>query len=401
MSDPRIVFFTPTSFGGHALYTQELLTALAGSGAPYRFELVTSEDLPDALGSDRYPIHRVLPPMKHRRQFASRLHWAASRARHYLSRERAFLRWLEAEPEVGLVHLQEHSSWLGPWFVPAIRRLGVRVACTVHNLAPHLPLPFPLDWAESGFTRAALRRCDLLVTHTHGLERALEAHLGEASAERIEVVPHGLWRVDAPDRVEEEPRGRLLCFGTLRRNKGLDVAVDALRFLPEATLTLAGPPEDEACAAALAAQIAQSPDRARIHTRFAFIPEPEVSALFRDADLVLLPYRDFAAQSGVLHLALAHGVPVVVTDVGGLGELVREHAVGRVAPTLGPEALAHQVREALWPPRHLALRRNVAAAREALSWERAALRLAALYRRTLSPPEVGREGEALPVQERA
>jgi glycosyltransferase involved in cell wall biosynthesis len=214
------------------------------------------------------------------------------------------------------------------------------------------------------------------------------------------VVPHGLWRVDAKDRLEDEPKGRLLCFGTLRRNKGLDVAVDALRFLPDATLTLAGPPEDKACAAALAAQIAQSPDRARIHTRFEFIPAGEVSALFDAADLVLLPYRDFAAQSGVLHLALAHGVPVVVSDVGGMGELVREHAVGRVASSPGAEALAHQVREALWPQRHLALRRNVAAAQEAMSWERAAQRLAALYRRTLSLPEVALEAEAVPAQER-
>lgn len=392
-SETRIVFFTPTSDGGHARYSKELLTALTTTGAPFRFELATSQDLADEFCTDRYPIHRLLPALRHRTQFTSRAHWAASRARHYLARERSFLRWLESQRGVRLVHLQEYSSWLGPWFIAGILRLGIRVACSVHNVTPHLQPVFPLDRLERGLTRRALRQCDLLVTHTAGLRRALTSALGEESRAHIHVVPHGVWSVPSVERRRSGPGARLLCFGTLRRNKGFDVAIDALSHLPDARLTLAGPPEDAAYASDLERRIATSRHRGRVDTRFQFIPTAEVSGLFESADLVLLPYRDFAAQSGVLHLAIAYGVPVVVTDVGGLGELVREYKVGRVLPELSASALAREVREALSPSRRAELERNLAAARGEMSWDRAAHVLSGLYARMLFASEGARDGD--------
>src|SRR5262249_8338267 len=94
----------------------------------------------------------------------------------------------------------------------------------------------------------------------------------------------------------------------------------------------------------------------------------EVEALFKAADVVVLPYRS-ATQSGVTHVAYALGVPVILTDVGGLGETVRGEETGLVVPPEDPAALADAVvrffAEGLGPR----LRAGVEGIRRAHSWD--------------------------------
>ena len=70
-----------------------------------------------------------------------------------------------------------------------------------------------------------------------------------------------------------------------------------------------------------------------------YIADDEVEALFRAADVTVLPYRS-ATQSGVTHVAYALGCPVIATDVGGITETVREGETGLTAPPEDPRALA-------------------------------------------------------------
>ena len=72
-------------------------------------------------------------------------------------------------------------------------------------------------------------------------------------------------------------------------------------------------------------------------------------ALFERSRLVILPYTYFASQSGVLHQALAFGRPVVATDVGALGECVRQWGIGPVVPPNDERALAEGIERALEP----------------------------------------------------
>ncbi len=51
-----------------------------------------------------------------------------------------------------------------------------------------------------------------------------------------------------------------------------------------------------------------------------FVSDLELAAVFRRADLVVLPYRE-SEQSGVLATALAFGKPILATEVGGFAEL--------------------------------------------------------------------------------
>jgi glycosyltransferase involved in cell wall biosynthesis len=109
------------------------------------------------------------------------------------------------------------------------------------------------------------------------------------------------------------------------------------------------------------------------------VPDGEVEQLFASAAVVVLPYRE-VESSGVLALALGHGRPAIVTDVGGIGDAIREFGAGRVVPPEDPSALADACVDLLTD--RDALRRayeGALAARSALTWDEAAKAHEALY----------------------
>ncbi len=107
-----------------------------------------------------------------------------------------------------------------------------------------------------------------------------------------------------------------------------------------------------------------------------YISESEVDGILQGARLVALPYTQ-ASQSGVGMLAIAAGVPVVVSDLGSLPELAYDGSFVSAAGDAG--ALADTIL------RHLddgpdVRARVLAHARARFSWEEAARRTTELYR---------------------
>jgi glycosyltransferase involved in cell wall biosynthesis len=99
-----------------------------------------------------------------------------------------------------------------------------------------------------------------------------------------------------------------------------------------------------------------------------YLGDPEVEAAFKAADVVVLPYRS-ATQSGVTHVAYAMGVPVIITDVGGLSETVRDGETGLVVPPEDPVALAAAMVRFFEQGLSPALRSGVERLRREHSWE--------------------------------
>jgi glycosyltransferase involved in cell wall biosynthesis len=122
-------------------------------------------------------------------------------------------------------------------------------------------------------------------------------------------------------------------------------------------------------------------ERATPNVRFLpqFVPEAQVPAWFRRADLVVLPYREID-QSGVLFTALAFGKPLLVTGVGGFPEVAETGAAELVVP--GDAAALHIALQRLVsdPARREAM---AEAAREAAAgpyaWDTVAARHVELY----------------------
>jgi glycosyltransferase involved in cell wall biosynthesis len=141
--------------------------------------------------------------------------------------------------------------------------------------------------------------------------------------------------------------------------------------LNDCTLTVAGAPEEPRYKRQIRTLVEQlPPGRVKLIDRF--IEEDEMVRLFEQSSLVILPYTSFAAQSGILHDALAHKLPVVVTDVGALGESVRHWGIGQVVPPNDDVALTGAIREMLTPHRYAEASAAVDRVRRNLSWNRTA-----------------------------
>ena len=236
-----------------------------------------------------------------------------------------------------------HFQWLAVQqldqaLVGAFRRPRV---LTAHDVLPREALP-----GQRAAQRRLYERMDAIVVHSeHGRARLL-GELG-LDAARVHMIPHGILRpgasasahpaspasaADAPLPPELPPFDGpvALCFGLLRPYKGIEVLLEAWRGIEGAELWIVGAPRMDT-----APLHAAAPPGVRFVERF--VSEGEAAALFRRADLAVLPYREID-QSGVLFTALGFAVPLILTAVGGFPEIAQAGAAELVAPG-DPEAL--------------------------------------------------------------
>lgn len=127
----------------------------------------------------------------------------------------------------------------------------------------------------------------------------------------------------------DSTKNYMLFFGLVRAYKGLDILLDAFgeikNRLPDLQLIIAGEfYEDED---KYRAQIESNGLTDRIILRNEFIPDGDLRKYFGAADLIVQPYKT-ATQSGVTQVAFHFEKPMLVTNVGGLGEIVHDHKMG-------------------------------------------------------------------------
>lgn len=254
---------------------------------------------------------------------------------------------------------------------PAARR---PLLLTAHDILPREARPGQRD-----AQRRLYEHFDAIVVHSqHGRARLID-ELG-VDGERVHVVPHGAFEhlaaEDATGAASPPPFQTdlpvVLCFGLMRPYKGIDLLLEAWRGIEDAELWIAGAPRMD-----ISALRAAAPPGVRFVPRF--ITDDELSAFFRRADLVVLPYREID-QSGVLFTALAFGKPLLLSDVGGFPEVAAQGAA-RTFPAGDTAALHATLRELVADPSALAqlAARARAAATGAYSWSEIGKRTLALY----------------------
>ena len=199
------------------------------------------------------------------------------------------------------------------------------VVLTAHDVLPREPRRGQRD-----AQRRLYERVDAVVVHSEHGRRRLAGEVGVDPA-KVHVIPHGAFehlRDVAPGELPAELRDGggpvVLMFGLLRPYKGLDVLLEAWRGVDGAELWVVGMPRMD-----VGPLRAGAPPSVRFVERF--VDDAEVAALFRRADLVVLPYREIE-QSGVLFTALAFGRPLVLSDVGGFAEVAATGAAELVPP---------------------------------------------------------------------
>ena len=278
-----------------------------------------------------------------------------------------------------LVHFQWWTSYLFPVFFSIAlvsKARGKKLMCTVHNVHGH-----ETGGLDHALNRLILLLPDMYLVHTEQNREQL-AHAFGISGDRVRVVPHGIFEfyrdeeltpASAKERLGIPAHAKvLLCFGHVRPYKGTEDLIEAFKIaqrdLPELFLVIAGKAWNEQLEAEIQAQLASVSNKL-LHLDY--VPSSQVKEFFFAADAVVLPYREFAAQSGPGNIALAFEKPLIVSDVGGLPELVGDP--DSIFPAGNVPALAAVIQRCLGDVERLArMAKDSARLRERFSWRRVA-----------------------------
>lgn len=178
-------------------------------------------------------------------------------------------------------------------------------------------------------------------------------------------------REDALKHLDLDPDYRyLLFFGFIREYKGLDWLLTAfadarIRKFP-VKLLVAGEYYSSPQKYEQIIRDNNLEDHVVLHTRF--IDDAEVPFYFGAADLIVQPYKS-ATQSGVTQIAYHFEKPILVTDVGGLGEIVPDGEVGyTVSPD--PEDITRAILDFLANRRSSEFIQHIKAGKSRFSWEK-------------------------------
>ena len=175
--------------------------------------------------------------------------------------------------------------------------------------------------------RLIRRLADRYVAHSE-YDRKLIASQYQIPEDQIPVIPLGLFD-HYPILIKEEEKRNLqaeglfifLFFGLIRPYKGVIHLIHAFELLPESIrnsslLIIIGEAwEDKTSIGAASA----SPASERIRFMNQYVSDEEIPRYFSAADALILPYIR-ASQSGVAHIGIAYGLPVIASEVGGIAE---------------------------------------------------------------------------------
>lgn len=262
-------------------------------------------------------------------------------------------------------------SFFAPCYSTIARRLkGVKRIALVHNMIPHekslLDKLLPPRFVKSMDGFVALSKSVL-----HDVELMDKSQKPKAWS------PHPIYdhygpresREKALERLGFDPQFRyLLFFGLVRAYKGLDLLIqaladDRLRKYP-LRLLVAGEFYDDK--EPYLKEIQSFGLGKTVIVRDEFIPNDQVKDYFNAADIVVQPYKS-ATQSGVTQIAYHFEKPMLVTDVGGLKEIVPDGVVG-YATAVDPKQIADALVDFFENHRCEAFVQNIQVEKQKYSW---------------------------------
>ena len=370
---------SPLGTGGQETYVADLSAALAELGHEVRvYTRRDRPDLPDVVNlragvrvvhvpvgpAERVPADLLLP---HMGDFA---HWLGEQ-------------WRTGEWVPAVAHAHYWTSGLAA--VTAARQVGIPVVQSFHELA-EVGMASEEGPSRAGYERALGLAVDQVVAQSQEEVSGL-VRIGVPRA-HLTVVPAGVdserFSPDGPAVAREPGRPRILSVGQLVERKGFGDVIRAMRYVPGAEcVVVGGPPADQLTTDPQAKRLRALAEQLKVADRFRLIgsvPASEMPAWYRSADvLVAAPWRE---QFELAPLeAMACGVPVIGTTIGGLTETVVDGLTGDLVPAQDPRALGGALRRLI----NDNVRRFAYAtaaldrARQAYSWKRVAAQVGSVY----------------------
>lgn len=232
-----------------------------------------------------------------------------------------------------LLHAQWWSLPLFPIYLTIcllFKLRGKPIVFTVHNVLPH-----EKSLLYTKLSHLLFQLGNHFIVHTAIGKKQMIDHYN-ISPDQISVIPHGSLDFHVNNNVDHHKLRQemglgnkekvILLFGTIRPYKGIDVAIKALHEIiaqiPEARLLIAGKLWEEWNPYDQLIKQLNLKDHVILHLEY--IPSNQVYKFFEVADLTIFPYHHFDSQSGVGATAVSFHKPMVVSNVGGLPELVKD-----------------------------------------------------------------------------
>jgi D-inositol-3-phosphate glycosyltransferase len=249
--------------------------------------------------------------------------------------------WIKVGKEIRNMNtdLVIFNYWLplmGPCFGKIARQIDknkkTKLIAVLHNVIPHEKRP-----GDSKFTKYFLKPMDGFITMARSVEKDLDSF---NTGKPKDFNPHPLYdnygeaieKVEAKKALDLDPqKNYILFFGIVRDYKGLDLLLEAFSKMDYKSrnlqLLVAG--EYYTDEEKYRRQIKELQIEENVTVVNHFIKDSDVGKYFCAADIVAQPYKS-ATQSGVTQIAYHYEIPMLVTNVGGLPEMVPNGKVGYV-----------------------------------------------------------------------
>lgn len=259
-----------------------------------------------------------------------------------------------------------------------------KVICIFDNVIPHEKRP-----GDRCLTKFFIKSIDGAVVMS---QTVLDDLMRFRKNVPVVINPHPLYdnygkgvkREEALEKLGLDPENSyMLFFGLVRKYKGLELLLEAFagkRFRNrKLKLIVAGEfYEDESLYRELVRKY-DIEDDVIIHNKY--IPNDEVPLYFSAADLVVQPYRS-ATQSGVTQIAYYYEVPMLVTDTGGLREIVADKKCGYVVRQDARE-IAEALTDYFDKNRKLEFSKGVKEEKDKFSWDKMTGSITEIFLKTL------------------
>ena len=313
------------------------------------------------------------------------------------------------KPDV--VHVQHSPDIFGvdkrlPRFLAALRGERVRSVVTLHTVYSRWTGLLERKPLVPEFHRNLGKAADRIVVHqVHGMEDELSAQ-GVDKA-KICVLPHGTGRLQSADAAARRDARMefglplegpvLLYFGFIHVQKNLHTPLMALALLrkrmPDLRLLVAGSVQyatwyNRAYLAGVDQLVQRLGLTDRVVSVRRYIPATEVASLYAASDLVLLPYNQgYGSASGMVHNALAAGLPVLCSTSPKFHEVSESLGPDLVVSTHNPLAWAKRIEELLASPARVdVLKERIRDHSQKTAWSVVAARQNELYRSCCQKP---------------
>lgn len=243
--------------------------------------------------------------------------------------------------------------WWMPFFGPAYfiisRLIKSKIIFLVENFISH-----ENRWFDKASTKITLHKADAFICQSSFVKKQIEEVFKTIPVYQSTLNIYDCFNFNkysnqsAKDFLGIKTKNVVLFFGLIRPYKGLDKLILSFNLILkkhlETTLLIVGENYESMEKYNQLVEKEKIGDKVLMINKY--IANEDMEPYFKAADVVALPYNS-ATQSGIVMLAYGFRKPVVVTDVGGLKELVVEDETGKVISSNNPLLIAGAVSQIL------------------------------------------------------